>query len=115
MPEWPEILQEPGPTAWRTAYRVLGNHADADDCLQEACLAALQFSRRHEVKNWPGLLVHLATARAVDRLRDRRRRPQGQTADWAAVPDRMPPPAQRAEDEDLAQRLRAALARLTPT
>ena len=40
MPDWQEILSQDGPSAWRTAYRLLGNRADADECFQEACLAA---------------------------------------------------------------------------
>jgi RNA polymerase sigma-70 factor, ECF subfamily len=47
------------------------NRADAEECFQEAALAALEFSRRKDVQHWRALLVRLATARAVDRLRRR--------------------------------------------
>jgi RNA polymerase sigma-70 factor, ECF subfamily len=115
MAEWPEILREHGAAVWQTAYRILGNRADADDCLQEACLAALQLQRRKEVHNWRGLLVHLAAARAVDRLRQRRRVPGGYSADWDTVPGPTPPAAQGAEEAELAERLRAAVTLLAPT
>jgi RNA polymerase sigma-70 factor (ECF subfamily) len=115
MPEWPELLRAHGPAAWRAAYRLLGNRADADDCLQEAFLAALELSRRNDVHNWRALLVHLAAARAVDRLRQRRRGAGGRVADWDTVPGPTPPPSRGAEDAELADRLRAALAHLTPT
>lgn len=114
MPDWEDILRREGPAAWRTAYRILGNRADADDCLQEAFLAALEVSRRAEVRHWRALLQRLAAARAVDRLRRRVAR-RGRAADWAAVPDPGPGPAQGAEDAELADGLRAALARLVPT
>ncbi len=32
--DWKTILERDGPTAWRAAYRLLGNAADADDCLR---------------------------------------------------------------------------------
>jgi RNA polymerase sigma-70 factor (ECF subfamily) len=58
---------------WRTAYRLLANHADTADCFQETFLAALELSRRQPVRNVSGLLVRLATTRAIDRLRQRGR------------------------------------------
>ncbi len=73
MPDWQVILSRDGPVAWKAAYRLLGNQADTDDCFQEACLAALEVSRREEVHNWPGLLVRLAIARSIDRLRAKQR------------------------------------------
>jgi DNA-directed RNA polymerase specialized sigma24 family protein len=39
MPDWDEILSPDGPAVWRTAYRIVGNRADADECFQEAFLA----------------------------------------------------------------------------
>ncbi|HLJ94072.1 MAG TPA: sigma-70 family RNA polymerase sigma factor [Gemmataceae bacterium] len=115
MAEWPELLQEHGPSAWRAAYRIVGNRADADDCLQEACLAAFAYSRRNQIQDWRGLLVHLATARAVDRLRSRRRHAVGHYADWETIPGRTRSPSERVEDAERADQLRAALARLAPT
>ena len=49
MPDWREILSRDGPAAWRTAYRLLGNRADADECFQEACMAA---PGRYRGANW---------------------------------------------------------------
>lgn len=71
--DWKTILERDGPTAWRAAYRLLGNAADADDCLQDAALAAVQLARREPVGNWRALLTRLASARALDRLRQRYR------------------------------------------
>ena len=62
-----------GAAVWRTAYRLLGNRADADECFQEAFLAALEVSRREPVRDWGALLRRLAAARALDRLRRRYR------------------------------------------
>jgi RNA polymerase sigma-70 factor (ECF subfamily) len=110
MPDWQEILSREGDAVWQTAYRYLGNRADADECFQEAFLAAFEFSRRQEVMNWRALLKRLVAARAVDRLRRRRH----QAPDWEALPDQAPTPPQVAEDAELSERLRAALAVLPP-
>lgn len=113
MPDWQEILARDGNAVWQTAYRILGNRADADDCFQEAFLAALEVSRREQIQHWRGLLRRLAAVRAVDRLRHRRRwAARQQLCDWEAVPGHEQMPSQTAEDAELSDRLRAALARL---
>ena len=115
MPNWQEILSRDGPAAWQTAYRLLGNRADADECFQEACLAALEVSRRQEVRNWRGLLQRLATSRSVDRLRLRHRQKRsGSPSDWQELPDHSPSPSQNAEEAELADRLREVLGQLPP-
>lgn len=115
MPDWREILSRDGPAAWRTSYRLLGNRADADECFQEACLAALEVSRREEVHNWQGLLQRLAVARSVDRLRVRKRaRLQTSAADLQQVKDSSSPSSQDVEDAELASELRRALGRIPP-
>ncbi len=109
MPDWQEILSREGPAVWRTAYRILGNRADADECFQEAFLAALEVSRRERVKQWRALLQRLATASAVDRLRERvRRRSREQPADISALCDAEPQPP----DAELSERLCVAIARI---
>lgn len=115
MPDWPAIVDRDGPAAWRTAYRLLHNRADADECFQEACLAAWEVARRGPVRNWRALLQRLAAARAVDRLRQRVRRGRLEAvADWEALRGPGPTPLEGAEDAELAERLRAALARIPP-
>ena len=43
--------------------------ADAADCFQSTFLAAFQLSNREQVRHWPAVLVRLATARSIERLR----------------------------------------------
>lgn len=74
MIHWDELMRREGSAVWRTAYRLLRNQADADECFQETFLAALGVSNRQSVRNWPALLQRLATSRAIDRLRKRLRR-----------------------------------------
>src|SRR6187549_1806687 len=76
MTDWEGIVRDHGPAVWRTAHRLLGNRADADECFQETFADAVEFTRRkiQPVREWRALLVRLSTARAVDRLRQRVRR-----------------------------------------
>jgi RNA polymerase sigma factor (sigma-70 family) len=71
VPDWRSILEEHGPHVWRTVYRVLNHHADAQDCYQETLLAAWQFCQRAQVDDWASFLTSVATRRAIDRLRQR--------------------------------------------
>ena len=115
MPDWAEIIERDGGAVWRTAYRLLGNRADADECFQEVFLAALEVSRREPVRDWGALLRRLAAARAMDRLRRRYRHGQARSAaDWDDLPGPAPLPSQSVEDAELTESLRAALAALPP-
>ncbi len=113
MVNWDRLLERNGPMVWRTAYRLLGSAEDAQDCLQETFLSALEVSRREQVRNWPGLLRHLATARALDRLRQRLREGKRESeADVTTLAQDDANPAHILEASELAARLRATLSRL---
>lgn len=114
--DWQVIVKKYGPLVWQTAYRLLANHTDAADCFQETFVSALELSRRQRVRNFPALLSWLATARAIDRLRQRLHLPLSNIADadWAAIQSANPGPVQQAQQHELAARLRKALAQLPP-
>jgi RNA polymerase sigma-70 factor, ECF subfamily len=115
MPDWQVILSRYGPTAWRIAYQLLGNQDDADECFQEACLAALNVCRRQPVNNWQGLLIHLVTSRSVDRLRlNKRARIQASSSGLEQLKDAALAPIQQAEESELADELRTALGKIPP-
>lgn len=114
MPDWEEILRRDGPAAWRTAYRLTGNRADADECLQEALVVAVGIAAR----GGPVLEGPAPAPRdgpGIDRLRKRRRRGAFEpVADWDALGGSSPSPVDSAEEAELAGSLRAALGRIPP-
>ena len=116
MPDWDRILRKYGRMVWATAYRLLGRADDAEECMQDAFLSAVVLARRQKVRNWPGVLRHLATSRALDRLRARSRRNE-RTRDCTeldALSSGQATPDERAQVSELASRLRRALAELPP-
>lgn len=113
--DWQAIVEGYGPLVWRTAYRLLGNHADAADCFQETFLTALEISRRQHVRNLPGLLAHLATTRSIDRMRQRilQERHENDARD-SAPRDEGADPLEHVEALDLGGYLRVAIGQLPP-
>lgn len=113
MIDWQVIVRKYGPTVWQTAYRLVGNHTDAADCFGETFVYALEVSRRRRVRNFPALLVRLATWRAIDALRQRFSRSRTVDAvDVVTLPGNGLGPVQQAQTHELAAKLRKALAQL---
>ncbi len=114
MIDWQGMLERDGPAVWRTAWRILGHRADADECFQETFVAALEYAKDYEVANWRALLLRMATARAIDRLRQRVTRRGHETPLTESHIDHLmtsdPSPPRRVESAELSAQLRAALA-----
>jgi RNA polymerase sigma-70 factor (ECF subfamily) len=113
MTDWPEIVREHGPLVWRVVYRLVNHDADAADCFQRTFIAALELSRKEVVHHWPALLQRLATARALELLRQRyreSRRLQPLSAEPRAA--NTIEPAHGAVASELAEHLRIALGEL---
>ena len=112
---------------FRTAYRITGNAADAEDVAQEAFLRAYQkleqFAGNANFATW---VYRIAANYAIDRLRQRKnedaRREQPQrvaegepdTDPLSEVKDRAPSPERLAGSAQLAARMKEALDTLTP-
>ena len=114
MTDWSQIVQDHGPMVWRIVRRLVNNETDAADCFQRTFMSALELARVEAIRNWPGLLKRLATARALDCLRQRQR----EWNRWTALRDRLPidrktmEPVLAAETSELADHLRQALSEL---
>ena len=116
MIDWQAIVAEHGPQVWRTVYRLVSDREDALDCYQDTFLHAAQYAANRTVSNWPGLLIRMAAARALDCLR-RRYRTDKMTAPLEAAANAAhsgPTPAAQAELHEDVDRLRRALATLPP-
>ena len=112
MTDWNAIVTDHGPLVWRVAFRLLGNEADAADCFQRTFVSAMEAA---DVKHWPALLRRVATARALEQLRDRYRRTRAGPLPDVPLPDfRAADPLDSASAGELAQRLREALGRIDP-
>lgn len=113
--DWQWIVRAHGPMAFDTAWRLLGHVADTEDAVQEAFLDAFGVYGRQRVDNWGGLLRHLATRRAIDKLRKRRTAaslpPEALPFEPAASESEQPESV--AAERELADRLRAAIADLS--
>jgi RNA polymerase sigma factor (sigma-70 family) len=110
--DWQAIIEEHGPSVWQTAYRLLGNRADAADCFQETFVSALEVCRRQRVRNFSALLIRLATARAIDQLRQRFRQRNVNSCDLPAAHSTNPGPVQVAQQHKLAAGLCELLGKL---
>jgi len=111
--DWSQLVQQHGPIVWKTVYRLVGNDADAADCFQDAFVSAWKLQQKEPVRNWPGLLKRLATARALERLRQRYR----ESSRGGMLPDNAPDstatdPSVAAESGELVQQLRDAITEL---
>ena len=116
MTNWALVVHEHGAIVWRTLHRLLGNDADEADCFQSTFVSALELSRKEPIRSWPPLLKRLATVRALECLRLKRRTTnrlaplaEGGVLDTMAVD-----PLQAAGAAELAEHLRLALTKLDP-
>lgn len=114
MTDWQSIVNEHSRLVWRISYRLLGNDADAADCFQETFISAMKTVQNGRVRSFPALLSHLASARAIDQLRQRMSRSKWQVRmdNLPDIESSDPGPSQQAEKNELAENLRIALARL---
>lgn len=114
MTDWETVVGQHAGIVQRTVYRLVGNHADAWDCIQETFLEAVKIDRREPVRNWPALFRHLATVRALDllRVRSRQRSRHSPDVDPEHAIGREPNPLRYAEASELADRLRVAVGQL---
>ena len=114
MKDWQTIVDNFGPQVWATAYRLLGNHADAADCFQETFLSALEVSKREKIRNFPALLTRICTTRAIDQLRQRIRNSRRHIADadMDVIADAERHPGAQIGVEELSAQLQDAIAQL---
>jgi len=111
MSQWQGIVADHGPVVFGSQWRFPGNAADPADVAQDVFLEAFREFRSTTVRSWPALLRRLATFRALDQLRQRRK-----LSPLDALEPQSPSacPYEEASGRELADRLRVAVAQLSP-
>jgi RNA polymerase sigma-70 factor, ECF subfamily len=121
------LVERHSRTVYRMAYRMMGNAHDAEDVVQESFLRAYQKLRQFAGNaNFGTWVYRIAANYAIDRLRQRnteearRERPSKTGEDSLEVDplsqaqDMSPSPEQLARSAQLGERMKAALAELSP-
>jgi RNA polymerase sigma-70 factor (ECF subfamily) len=111
--DWESIVRTHTPLAFDAVWRLLGHAADTEDVVQEALLDAFRLHAVQPVQNWGGLVRHLATRRAIDRLRKRRAVNLVPLETLEVTAPESDGPESVAAGRELAERLRCAIAELT--
>jgi RNA polymerase sigma-70 factor (ECF subfamily) len=107
-----EIVEEHGDFVYNLAYRILGNHADAEDAAQDAFLAAYRnfhrFRGESKISTW---LYRIATNAALMKLRkDRNKRVLTQSGyEDIELPSPLEGPEKLALNSELLQHLEGGL------
>ena len=69
MLNYEKIVNEHRDGVWKSICRLIPNEADAHDCFQDTFIDFLKYTRKHHVANPRGLLLRIATSRAIDMIR----------------------------------------------
>ena len=100
VPTWEEVARDHSRFMYSVAYRLAGNHSDAEDVVQEALLRVKRGLANYTPGSLQGWLARIVTNVFLDETRRRKRRPQSALPD---DPDRVIAGGPAA-DEDLAMR-----------
>jgi RNA polymerase sigma-70 factor (ECF subfamily) len=92
VPTWEEVARDHGRFLYTVAYRLTGNHDDAQDLVQEVLLRVRRGLATFTPGSLEGWLSRITTNAFLDEVRKRRRRP------LEVVPD-LPEPLLGVEDD----------------
>lgn len=115
VPSWESVAHSHDRFLYSLAYRLSGNHQDAQDLVQEVLLRVRRGLRTYQPGNLEGWLSRITTNTFLDRVRKQQRRP---TVPLPDEPDRIIPGSHGIEAEmasrDLPEDLQALLMDLPP-
>lgn len=107
-PDWPKIVERHAERVFRIAYRILGSVHDAEDVSQLVFIEAKRVQETVPIQSWSGLFARLATTRAIDLLRRRRKNVQIEETQYVSNVE----PHHHVVGAELAAWLRGAAAQL---
>jgi RNA polymerase sigma-70 factor (ECF subfamily) len=109
-PSWEQVAREHGRFLYTVAYRLTGNHEDAQDLVQDVLLRVRRGLVTYQPGSLHGWLGRITTNAFLDEMRRRKRRPVEPLADDAERVVAGAPPADEAMDQaDLPQHVQEAL------
>ena len=115
IPTWEDVASSHGRFLYGLAYRLCGNHQDAQDLVQEVLLRVRRGLGTYRPGNLEGWLSRITTNTFLDQVRKKRRRP---TVPLPDEPDRVLPGSAGVDAEldsrDLPDHLQALLLELPP-
>ncbi len=95
VPTWEDVARDHGRFLYTVAYRLTGNHDDAQDLVQEVLLRVRRGLETYQPGSLEGWLSRITTNTFLDETRRRRRRPVDLLPE---EPDRVVPPSPGADD-----------------
>jgi RNA polymerase sigma-70 factor (ECF subfamily) len=115
VPTWEEVARSHDRFLYSLAYRLCGNHQDAQDLVQEVLLRVRRGLHSYRPGNLEGWLSRITTNTFIDRVRKQQRRP---TVPLPDEPDRvlagLPDVDAQMAAQDLPDHLQALLMDLPP-
>ena len=81
IPTWEEVARDHGRFLYTVAYRLTGDHQDAQDLVQEVLLRVRRGLATYEPGSMEGWLSRITTNAFLDELRRRKRRPADAVAE----------------------------------
>ena len=113
VPTWDEIARTHRRFMYSVAYRLCGNHTEAEDVVQTALVRVERGLAGYRPGNLEGWLARITTNVFLDEMRRRRRRPTDALPDDAERVMAGAPGADEAAGADLPDYIQAALGRLS--
>jgi RNA polymerase sigma factor (sigma-70 family) len=95
VPTWEDVARNHGRFLYTVAYRLTGNHDDAQDLVQEVLLRVRRGLETYRPGSLEGWLSRITTNTFLDETRRRRRRPVDLLPE---EPDRVVPPSPAADE-----------------
>ena len=102
VPDWEEVARTHGRFLYTVAYRLTGDHEDAQDLAQEVLLRVRRGLGTYRPGSREGWLSRITTNVFLDEVRRRRRRP---VLPLPPDPDAVVPPAPASDDPSVASEL----------